>query len=312
MKKTLILVACALLLVLAGCGKQSVPEATEAFCQSLVAYGESLTALESLSPTSTVGEAKDAQETEQDARQTVEKAARNLREAKLDAIDQAWKALDKTVRQISNQDTLAEVSGQIQSVLVAVRAAYEQLGVNNCPDLFPAPAGAAQSPADQSAIPGEPITGTEVITGAQPMTATVVTTQTTTAPVTATVATTDTAAMPAAASPIGVLWQLENILMSNGSLVAPTDPALYTLLLQPDGTANATADCITGSGPYTITDNRITLALRYSGSSCPPPSIASQYTKYLNLASTYTLENGTLVILYNNGAGNMTFTQAAQ
>jgi heat shock protein HslJ len=282
-----------------------------------------------------VAEAKDAQKAEQSARQAVEKAARNLHEAKLDSIDQAWTALDKTVRQISSQDTLAEVASQIQSVLVAVRAAYQQLGLNNCPDLFPAPPGAAKSPTAEPAMPGEPITGTVAITGTQPVTATVAITQTTapitatvattqtTAPVTATVAATGTVAVPAtttpaesapaaSASPIGVLWQLESILMSNGSTVTPSDPALYTLMLQPDGTASVVADCFTGSGTYTIADSQITFSLRYTGSACPPPSIASQYSKYLSLANRYALEDGTLLIWYSNDAGNLTFAQAPQ
>jgi hypothetical protein len=301
---------CALLLIAAGCGSPSVPEATEAFCQSLVAYGESLTALKNLSPTTTVGEAKDAQKVEQDARKAVEKAARNLREAKLDSIDQAWTALDKTVRQISNQDTLGEVAGQIESVLVALRAAYEQLGLNNCPDLFPAAAEGLPEPA--AGEPSQPITGTQPSEAvSQPVTATQASV-TATVPSTLTTAAPEEPASTSPVSPVGVLWQLQEIELTSGSSTMPSDPALYTLMLEPDGTANVTADCIAGAGTYTIAGTTISFVLRYDGTMCPSPSIASQYTRYLGYANSFALENDTLVIGYSNDAGKMTFTQAAQ
>ena len=141
MKTKLLLVLVALLLVAAGCGTQSVPEATQEFCQSLVSYGESLANLGTITPTSTVKELEDAQKTEERAREDVVKAASNLREVKLDSIDQAWKTLDKTINQISNRDTVAEAAAQVELAVAGVQAAYEQLGLGNCPDQFPAAAG---------------------------------------------------------------------------------------------------------------------------------------------------------------------------
>jgi hypothetical protein len=82
--------------------------------------------------------------------------------------------------------------------------------------------------------------------------------------------------------------------------------------MQPDGTSNVGADCITGTGTYSIVGSSISFAMRYDGTMCPPPSIASQYINYLDYANAYALENGTLVIWYSKNAGKMTFAQAAQ
>ena len=316
MKTKLLLVLVVLLVVATGCGNQSVPEATQEFCQSLVSYRESLADLGTITPTSTVKELKDAQKTEKRAREDVVKAASNLREVKLDSIDQAWKTLDKTINQISNRDTLAEAAAQVELAVAGVQAAYDQLGLGNCPDQFPAAAAGLPGPSsDQTGIPSQPITGT------QPLTATTPSTLTTTTPVTATVVSSDTTAMPtvpvepasaASPSPIGVLWQLQTIQSTSGTLMTPSDPALYTLILQPDGTASVLADCITGTGPYSIAGSSISLAIGYSGTTCPSPSIASQYTKYLDYANGYAMEDGALIIWYSNNAGKMTFAQAAE
>ncbi len=315
MKTKLLLVLVALLVVAAGCGNQSVPEATEEFCQSLVDYRESLANLGTITPTSTVKELEDAQKTEERPREDVVKAASNLREVKLDSIDQAWKTLDKTINQISNRDTLAEAAAQVEQAVAGVQAAYEQLGLDNCPDQFPAAAGLPEPSPDETGIPSQPVTGT------QPLTATTPSTQTTTIPVTATIVSTPTAAMPAApaksaptasSSPIGIVWQLQAIQSTSGTIMTPSDPTLYTLILQPDGTASVLADCISGMGPYSIAGTNISFAIQYNGTTCPSPSIASQYTKYLDYANSYTLEDGGLIIGYSNNAGQMTFAQAPE
>lgn len=119
-------------------------------------------------------------------------------------------------------------------------------------------------------------------------------------------------ASAASPSPIGVLWQLQTIQSTSGTLMTPSDPALYTLVLEPDGTANVVADCITGTGPYSIAGSSISFAIGYSGTTCPSPSIASQYTKYLDYAGSYAMEDGALIIWYSNNAGKMTFAQAAE
>jgi heat shock protein HslJ len=331
MKKTTLLPLSTLLLVLmliiAGCGGQSIEEATQEFCQSLVAYGESLATLESLSPTSTVEELKDAQKAEQRARQAVKDSAGDLREVKLDAIDQAWKDLDTTVDRIRNQDTLAQAVGEIKLGTADVRLAYEQLGLGNCPRLFPAAAAGISAPAsEQVEAPAQPITSTQPITGTPPITGTQLITGTqpitATPAVTTTVASTTTAALPAGSAPVaaapaatpgltGVTWQLQSIELTNGSLLTPSDPALYTLTLQPDGVASVLADCFTGQGTYTVAGDKISFAIRYTGAMCPPPSIASQYANYLGYATQYALTGGTLVISYSN-TGKITFSQASQ
>ncbi len=317
-----------LLLIMAGCGSQSVEEATQDFCQSLVAYSEALTAFENISARSTVKELNDARKGELRARDTVRAAARNLREAKLDAIDQAWKDLDKIARQISNQDTLAQAAVELKLGLANVRAAYGQLGLDNCPDLFPAAAAGPAAPAPAQPItPTQPITATQPVTTTQPITATqpvtitqpITGTQPITAtpaamlPVTATVTSTTTTAMPAGPAPVGtpsltgVVWQLQAIQLTSGATLTPSDPALYSLTLQPDGTASVVADCFTGAGTYTVSGDKISFTLRYTGTMCPPPSLASQYATYLDYTTQYALADGTLTLTYS-GTGKITFT----
>ena len=108
----------------------------------------------------------------------------------------------------------------------------------------------------------------------------------------------------------GVIWQLQTIDLTNGSTLTPSDPALYTLTLEADGTASVLADCFTGQGTYTVSGDKISFVIRYTGSLCPSPSIASQYANYLGYATQYALADDMLVITYSN-TGKMTFGQAA-
>ena len=102
MKKTLIGLLLILGIIAVGCNQPTVEEANEAFCQSLQAFGDALTNLETISPTSTVGDLKDASAEVDKAWNQVTKSAKQLNEVKLDTIDESWKNLRRTVNQVND------------------------------------------------------------------------------------------------------------------------------------------------------------------------------------------------------------------
>ena len=106
MKKTLIGLLLILGIIAVGCNQPTVEEANEAFCQSLQAFGDALTNLETISPTSTVGDLKDASAEVDKAWNQVTNSAKQLNEVKLDTIDESWKNLRRTVNQVNDNDTL--------------------------------------------------------------------------------------------------------------------------------------------------------------------------------------------------------------
>ncbi len=82
--------------------------------------------------------------------------------------------------------------------------------------------------------------------------------------------------------------------------------------LGPDGSVAIVADCNTGKGTYEIEGNDITFQLGYTKMMCPSGSLFNQFAKYLEYADSFTVENGSLVLSYGNGAGTMTFAPAGQ
>ena len=135
MKKTLIGLLLILGIIAVGCNQPTVEEANEAFCQSLQAFGDALTNLETISPTSTVGDLKDASAEVDKAWNQVTKSAKQLNEVKLDTIDESWKNLRRTVNQVNDNDTLAAAAANIGVDVKEIRLSYDQIGQVNCPGM---------------------------------------------------------------------------------------------------------------------------------------------------------------------------------
>ena len=113
MKKYLIGLLLILAVLATGCNQQTVEEATSTFCSNLQAFDDALVNLETVSPTSTVGDLKDAAAEVDKAWNAVTKSAKQLKDVKLDTIDESWKNVRRTINQIPNDDTLTEAANTI-------------------------------------------------------------------------------------------------------------------------------------------------------------------------------------------------------
>lgn len=94
------------LLGLAGCRSQSPSEATEQFCASLQTFDDAVEQLEQITADTTVRDAQRLRRDVDRAWRDVERSARNLAEAKTDAVSDAVKDLERTVNSISQRLTL--------------------------------------------------------------------------------------------------------------------------------------------------------------------------------------------------------------
>jgi hypothetical protein len=128
-------VVAGLLLVLGvACDQESTAEKQEDLCTEISQLNSAVTSLEDLGPTATVGQLKDAQDEVEEQAEDVRRAFRSLEESKEGDLDQAVDNLQSSVRDISNDDTIAQAKAAIAQDLAAVRVAWEQLGTRyGCP-----------------------------------------------------------------------------------------------------------------------------------------------------------------------------------
>jgi heat shock protein HslJ len=428
MKNLILILAMLALVGLAGCGNQTPEEATAQFCSSLQEFDAAIQQLEQITPENTVGELNQSRDDVDDAWKQVTRSAEQLRDARIDSIEDAWTSLERTMRSISNRDTIADAVAEVNAAALQVRAAIGDVGSVSCPDLnlsgaavqpaaaeaVPAAAPEAAPAADQGAAgaytgqmpstngsqeamtltlhpngeaslvfspPNAPegveqaaaeriIVGTWIENADQTVSvaldrlqdgkelaiaetfvfqrqdgqlvaldynkevygptgfsmqasvqalavpaASDVVSATISTGVTTTVssAITDTTGVaPAesgAAQPVelvGPVWQLQKI-EQGASVTTVPDPTLYTLTLSGDGTAKATAACSLGAGAYQVSGSSISFQLGWSAASCAQTSLDRQFATYLDYANAYALEQGSLVISFNNSSGQMIF-----
>lgn len=114
-----------------------------------------------------------------------------------------------------------------------------------------------------------------------------------------------------AASPLGRVWQLQQISQNSGVNYTPDDPGLYTVTFKADVTLTVLADCNTGTGTYQASnDGDLTIQLSASHAYCGASSLSNQFISYLSVASSYSVQGDQLTIGFSNGAGQMAFTAA--
>ena len=125
------------------------------------------------------------------------------------------------------------------------------------------------------------------------------------------------AALPVAAqdsgnSLTGVTWQWVGT-VTPVETFTPSNPAVYTVTFQEDGTLSFQADCNVGGGEYTSTDDSaISITLGFSTlAMCPPDSLDTVYKQQLSNAATYFFQDGDLYIDQVADGGTMQFTAAA-
>lgn len=192
-----------------------------------------------------------------------------------------------------------------------------------------APATATESallPADLFGVPGEPaqqasaaITASAPLTTAVPLTATTPTTTTeAAAPLTDQLGVPAEPAAPEApaepelaASPLGRVWLLQQIVQTSGVNYTPDDPALYTVTFNADGTLSILADCNTGVGTYQASESgALTINLSATHAYCAAGSLSNQYISYLTVANSYDVQGDVLGIGFSSNNGTMTFAAA--
>lgn len=124
---------------------------------------------------------------------------------------------------------------------------------------------------------------------------------------------TETGSASAAADNLtGVTWQLQQIQQAGAGTTTDITSGVYTLLLSPDGSLTAQADCSSGAGTFAQRDSQISFQIDWSAGLCPQPSLQRQFSKYLEYADVYTVQDGTLAIGFSNGSGTLLFRAAGQ
>jgi heat shock protein HslJ len=108
---------------------------------------------------------------------------------------------------------------------------------------------------------------------------------------------------------VGPTWQLQEILGGDDELVTPDDPALYTLTLNEDGTANIGADCNQVAATYTLDDPELSFELGASTLvQCEEGSLSDRYIGWIENSVSYVMDDGDLVIALFADAGTLRFS----
>jgi outer membrane murein-binding lipoprotein Lpp len=124
MNRPLAVLAIAALLLTAcnssGSGGSATPDPAIAFCPALATYGQSLTALEALTPTSSVDDYKSAVTTAKTALAGVVAVAGPFAGAQLNTLSTAQQQLEAAAGELGSDATPAQADEQLQPYLEAV------------------------------------------------------------------------------------------------------------------------------------------------------------------------------------------------
>jgi uncharacterized protein YukE len=103
-------------------------------CTSLARFKTSVATLKSMSPSSTVGDFRKAQDQVKTAFGDLKGMAKDVQAAKIGDLEAAYEALDKAIRGTSNTATLKQAVTSVAPQIAAVEAAEAQMkGGLNCP-----------------------------------------------------------------------------------------------------------------------------------------------------------------------------------
>ena len=135
MKKAL-LVGTLLLVVavlMGACAGPSIDEAKADYCQKLGEFGQAVATLRQVDENSTVDELKSAQDQMGKAWDELSKASGALRDTQFDEMEQAYKNLDKTIKDIpEGEATLGEVQQQVRAAVLATLAESVDIAATTC------------------------------------------------------------------------------------------------------------------------------------------------------------------------------------
>ncbi|WP_155523478.1 META domain-containing protein [Nodosilinea nodulosa] len=107
---------------------------------------------------------------------------------------------------------------------------------------------------------------------------------------------------------VGTLWKLQQIQLSNDTLLVPDQPDSYTAEFLEDGTLLVQADCNRGRGTFSTTDDhRLEVSpIATTMAACPEGSIGSDFVQALGNSGTYFFRDGKLFIDLAFDSGTMT------
>lgn len=125
------------LLLLISCtseSPQSIEDKKTELCTNLARFKTAVATLKSTSPSSTVGDLKNAQDQVRTTFNDVKSSAQKVQEAKAGELEAAYQNLDKAIQDIPNTATLNQAATSIAPQVAAVEAAQTQLSSGlSCP-----------------------------------------------------------------------------------------------------------------------------------------------------------------------------------
>ena len=106
-------------------------------------------------------------------------------------------------------------------------------------------------------------------------------------------------------------WKWEQTRYNNDEEAVPTDPSVYVLTFNTDGTINIQADCNRGVGTYSAEGSSIAIEVSYTTRAmCPPESMGQTFVKDLNAARIFFFGNeGNLFLDLQYDTGTMKFSR---
>ncbi len=110
----------------------------------------------------------------------------------------------------------------------------------------------------------------------------------------------------------GSVWELQQIQMSDGTLLSADPPEHYTAEFSEDGQVFIRADCNRAIGQFTATaDGQVSIDIGPTTlAACPESSIGTQFLQALDNASLYFFDNDDLFIDLQLDSGTMQFSSA--
>jgi flagellar hook-basal body complex protein FliE len=116
--------------LLTGCGATDTPQENESqVCAATKAYASALTSFkDALTPTSTVDEVRAAREEVAKTHNELLEASEAVAKDRVDAVKEAEQNLERAVRDVPNDATLAQARESLRDEAIKVQAALSDLG----------------------------------------------------------------------------------------------------------------------------------------------------------------------------------------
>ena len=117
---------------------------------------------------------------------------------------------------------------------------------------------------------------------------------------------------PAAGELSHTSWQLVRIKTPDDTILEPVDPSVYTLALEPDGTALLSIDCNRGNGTWSSEwPGEVEFGpIAATRAMCPPGSLHDPYLAHFDTVATYSIDDGHLFLRSGRSGAFLEFEHA--